>query len=567
MIKHFFPKVKQLTWLFCSILLFLWGSFFFHQYQLWNQAVQQEAQTLAQINPEVKKKAQQCLEKKARWHNLTSENQQLILLNQAGQALDAQTKDAKPSLISQIKQQDFTYQVEKVQGQYQLTVLYPIIKDKKTLGYLEIIQKPLYQQHFLQKEARFIFLLLCFISFLCFYFLAYEKYKKAHIISETKQFLKKAQQATLPASSLVDTDEEWRPLFQSIEQTLAYWQEKNQQSEAETLQFMSLINDLQVGIFVLNERQHFSFINPNGRRLLHLSIHNEPTRPLNSDLIALMQKCMHQKADQQQEIYLHQPKEQVLYVSLRYLTREKECWILGSIYDITHLRKVETMQEDFVSNVSHELKTPITSLIGFIETLLDGALEEPETAKEFLKIMEKDAQRLKVLIQEIIQLSRNGQELNKESKTPVQLASLIQNLIQSYQGALQEKNIQVHLNVPPTLYLQTYLYYFEPIIKNLIENAIIYNRPGGSINIQVKAQEDKIFIQIKDTGIGIAHKDLQRIFERFYRVDKARSRNLGGTGLGLAIVKHYTDLLQGQVQVQSQVGVGTCFQLFFPKTS
>jgi two-component system phosphate regulon sensor histidine kinase PhoR len=219
------------------------------------------------------------------------------------------------------------------------------------------------------------------------------------------------------------------------------------------------------------------------------------------------------------------------------------------------------MQKDFVGNVSHELKTPITSLIGFTETLLDGAKDDPETLTTFLEIMQKEAQRLESLTQEIIQLSKGSEMVYDEEQ--IQLRPFFNQLIAGYHRIIQEKNLSLILEGPNDIIFLTKMELFYPVIKNLIENAIHYSIPNGKILIHYTNQNG-LLIAIQDFGIGISQSDLERIFERFYRVDKARTRNTGGSGIGLAIVKDYVERLGGTIHVESHLGIGTTFTIHLP---
>jgi two-component system phosphate regulon sensor histidine kinase PhoR len=235
--------------------------------------------------------------------------------------------------------------------------------------------------------------------------------------------------------------------------------------------------------------------------------------------------------------------------------------------DVTQLRRLENMRRDFVANVSHEIKTPLTAIKGFVETLYRGKVEKPEETERFLGIIQKHVDRLSSIIEDLLSLSRIEQE--DEGRT-IQLErgyieDVFKSAIQICRPKAEEKEITINLiceeqlrsNFDPTL--------LEQAVVNLLDNAIKYSEPNSAIHLTANLNDSEVKIIVEDQGIGIAKKHLPRLFERFYRVDKARSRKLGGTGLGLAIVKHIAQAHGGQVTVKSTPGKGSTFTIHLPK--
>jgi two-component system, OmpR family, phosphate regulon sensor histidine kinase PhoR len=235
------------------------------------------------------------------------------------------------------------------------------------------------------------------------------------------------------------------------------------------------------------------------------------------------------------------------------------------LYEITELKKLETMRKDFVANVSHELKTPITSIRGFAETLLDTDINDKETARQFLGIIHDESKRLQTLIQDLLTLSKLEKEDSRLQINKVHVSQIIEESIAVLSQQAEQKEIIVHVDKPKELTVAADLTGVKQIIINLLANAINYTPKGGEVTILAEEEDERIHLMVKDTGIGIPEESLARIFERFYRVDKARSRNTGGTGLGLAIVKHIVELHKGKIEVESEVNVGTTFHIYFPK--
>ncbi|AZV44679.1 two-component system histidine kinase PnpS [Peribacillus asahii] len=233
--------------------------------------------------------------------------------------------------------------------------------------------------------------------------------------------------------------------------------------------------------------------------------------------------------------------------------------ILLIFHDITELKRLEQIRKDFVANVSHELKTPITSIKGFSETLLDGALHDEETLRSFLTIILEESDRLQVLIQELLNLSKMEQQVFVLNRQDVDLIPVLTDISTMLSTRLEEKQLTLDIVGPDQAFIEGDLSRIKQVFINLMSNAVNYTLTGGAIKVCVKEEKDTVIVEIQDNGIGIESKELPRIFERFYRVDKARSRDSGGTGLGLAIVKHILEVHHGKVTVESTVGVGTTF--------
>ncbi|MCG7346042.1 cell wall metabolism sensor histidine kinase WalK [Sporosarcina sp. ACRSL] len=241
--------------------------------------------------------------------------------------------------------------------------------------------------------------------------------------------------------------------------------------------------------------------------------------------------------------------------------------IIVVLHDITKLVKLEEIRKDFVANVSHELRTPITSIKGFTETLLDGAMNDPITSKEFLEIIQKESNRLHLLINDLLELSgieREGFQLKYDN---VSISDIIENAMKIVYGLIEKKHMNIVINTNQQLFVQADSARLIQVLVNLLTNAINYSKENTTITINTSETDDEAIIEVQDEGMGIAEKELPRLFERFYRVDRARSRDSGGTGLGLAIVKHLIEAHGGKVTVESTVGVGTKFTIMLPKKS
>ena len=235
-------------------------------------------------------------------------------------------------------------------------------------------------------------------------------------------------------------------------------------------------------------------------------------------------------------------------------------------HDITRLKQLENMRKEFVANVSHELRTPITSIIGFIETLQDGAVNDQENADKFLHIIERNAQRLNSIINDLLTLSRieQGKEGEQISLSRGRIQDVLEAAALICEKRASEHHVNIELHCSQSLQARINAALLEQAVANLMDNAIKYSNSGSAIHVSAEQQGQEVVIAVKDTGCGIPPDHLPRLFERFYRVDKARSRKLGGTGLGLAIVKHIASAHRGRATVESTPSKGSTFSIILP---
>jgi len=234
--------------------------------------------------------------------------------------------------------------------------------------------------------------------------------------------------------------------------------------------------------------------------------------------------------------------------------------------DVTKLHHLENLRRDFAANVSHEIKTPLTAIMGFVETLLSGAMNNPDEAGRFLRIIEKHANRLSAIIDDLMLLSSIEQEDEIKQIQPEEhpVKNCIEAAMRICDAKAKEKRIEIEQTCKKRHIARIDPLLIEQAIVNLLDNAIKYSSKEGHISVDCRTTGTEVVISVKDNGIGIAQKHLPRLFERFYRVDKARSRKLGGTGLGLAIVKHIVQVHGGHVTVDSTPGEGSVFAVHLP---
>ena len=295
----------------------------------------------------------------------------------------------------------------------------------------------------------------------------------------------------------------------------------------------------------------------------------------NADLQRFIEQTMAGNLPSNEEIGLQLENERYLqtYGAVLKNVQGDNIGVLVVLNDVTRLRRLETVRSDFVSNVTHELKTPVTSIKGFVETLLDGAMRDPDDLQRFLQIIANQAERLTSIIEDLLMLARIEEDHPERSEIPLEegaLRSVLEAALSVCEHKAAQREVCISLSCSMDLRASINAPLLEQAVINLLDNAIKYSNPGSAIQVQAVLQlaaganDAEIVIEVCDEGCGIASEHLPRLFERFYRVDKARSRKLGGTGLGLAIVKHIAQIHQGCVVVESNIGHGSSFSIHFP---
>ncbi len=299
----------------------------------------------------------------------------------------------------------------------------------------------------------------------------------------------------------------------------------------------------------------------------------QPGRPLQelirqSELQRFIKRALSQQQPLEEELLLLGPQQRHLHVQATPLTGKEEERIgsLIVLHDLTRLRQLESVRRDFVANVSHELKTPITAIRGAVETLLDSEVSDPAGSR-FLEIIFKQNERLNALVEDLLDLSRieQGEISGSWEMQTVPLRPVLEQARIGCESLLSDRQIELKLFCGENLQARINPPLLEQAIINLLTNAIKYSDIGGRVVLEVAELEAQICIRVQDFGCGIAPEHLERLFERFYRVDQARSRNLGGTGLGLAIVKHVAQAHRGEVKVSSTLGKGSSFSILLPQ--
>ena len=237
---------------------------------------------------------------------------------------------------------------------------------------------------------------------------------------------------------------------------------------------------------------------------------------------------------------------------------------LAILHDVTELERLERVRKDFVANVSHELRTPLAAIRGYSETLLDGGLEDEQNKRRFVEVILAQATRLSNIAADLLSLSELESSGATAAPHPVSIRSAVESAVRTVESAARLQDVTVICEKLEDVKVIGHELRLEQVFVNLLDNAVKFNRPNGEVQVEMRCKNGKVSILIGDTGIGIPSEDLPRVFERFYRVDKARSRAMGGTGLGLSIVKHAIEQMGGTIKVNSRLGEGSEFTIELP---
>lgn len=334
-----------------------------------------------------------------------------------------------------------------------------------------------------------------------------------------------------------------------------------------------LINHLVIGVMLLDDERNIQMVNPAMDRILGEEMSDllgkSYVEAIKSyGLSHMIERAYKRKTTQNNEIYFYYPEDRIVDANIVPIGSKNpgEMNVIVLLYDITEIRRLEKVRTDFVANASHELRTPVTALKGFAETLLEGAKEDKDVLDQFLEIMLVESIRLDSIVNDILELSRAEQKQVPLQAESVRVKEAVESTFKIVKQKAESKQMELSIVEKEPIIIQTDLNRLKQILANLVNNAIVYTPDKGKVVVTIYKEAENAVIEVRDNGIGIPEDEQNRIFERFYRVDKARSRNSGGTGLGLSIVKYLVENLNGSITVQSKYGLGTTFTLKFPFT-
>ncbi|QQR81701.1 MAG: GHKL domain-containing protein [Deltaproteobacteria bacterium] len=350
--------------------------------------------------------------------------------------------------------------------------------------------------------------------------------------------------------------------FEEIEKNL---QQKISELSEEKNQLQLILDSMVEGVLVTNAQGQILLYNPSLSDIFSIQTPCQGKRVLecirHKGLDEMIEKVLREKTTEELEMVLHTLDDEK-HIMVRSSPYQMGTGALGSVSvfnDVTRIRQLERTRRDFVANVSHELKTPLTNIRGYAETLNSGALEDKDAAKRFLEKIERNAIHLQELVEDILSISEIESGRFELHIKEFNLVNVLEDLIEQHQLQISEKKLTLDSQLSQAGTIRADEKAMKQIFNNLLENAIKYTPEQGKITVRAFQEKSKIRIEIEDTGIGIPEADQPFVFERFYRVDKARSRPTGGTGLGLSIVKHLVQAHGGEVGMKSDVGKGSLF--------
>jgi two-component system, OmpR family, phosphate regulon sensor histidine kinase PhoR len=332
----------------------------------------------------------------------------------------------------------------------------------------------------------------------------------------------------------------------------------------------AILGSMVEGVAVVNGSERLVFANPGFAEILGLDVPPTSGSALvevvrQTELVEAVRQVLGGKSRVQSEIVTGTLRQHFFAITVASVRAGDTTGAVVVLHDITELRKLERVRRDFVANVSHELRTPLTAIQGFTETLLAGAIDDPQNRTRFLEIILEHSRRLARLTEDLLMLSKMDAERLELEIRRLSVSQLVESCLETAQRRAAEKDLRISLNMPQRLPdIAGDRRRLAEVLQNLLDNAIQYTLPGGQIMLSAETGEEEVILTVSDTGIGIPKADQPRIFERFYRVDVARSREAGGTGLGLAIAKHLVEVHGGRLWVESAVGQGSQFHFSVP---
>jgi two-component system phosphate regulon sensor histidine kinase PhoR len=332
----------------------------------------------------------------------------------------------------------------------------------------------------------------------------------------------------------------------------------------------AILGSMVEGVAVVNGAERLAFANPGFASILGLDVPPVAGSSLlevvrQTELIEAVRRVLAGEPRVEAEIATGTLRQHFFAVTVAAVRAGDTSGAVIVLHDITELRKLERIRRDFVANVSHEFRTPLTAIQGFAETLIGGAIDDPQNRGRFLAIILEHSRRLARLTEDLLRLSQMDAEQMELEIRAVSVSQLIESCYETAQRRAAEKGLSLSLHVPSHLPdVAADNRRLQEVVQNLLDNAIQYTLPGGKIVLSAETRNDEVIFAVADTGIGIPQADQPRIFERFYRVDVARSREAGGTGLGLSIAKHLVEAHGGRIWVDSEVGVGSKFHFSIP---
>src|SRR5436190_17447665 len=391
---------------------------------------------------------------------------------------------------------------------------------------------------------------------------------------QIEQLVTQIARGERPPTFLVDGGAESKRVGLALESILARQQELERQIAGGESGTQTILSAMQDGLLVVDARRRITLMNQTFEKLFEVRDGNVGAPLLetvrHATLDQLIAETLRSGQAMQSELTLTDSQTNAgRHVEVSAVPMKDDAGLTtGAVvlcHDITQLKRLDQIRSDFVANVSHELRTPLSILRGYIETLLDNPKTPREELSRILEVMERHSKRLGLLVDDLLNLARLEASDTNLDISQVRVSELFNNVIRDWKGKLGKKNLKVVVDLPPDApVIRADGTRLQEVLYNLLDNALKYSRENGEIRLQAARRGSEIVLSVSDNGIGIGKDDLPRIFERFYRADKARGRELGGTGLGLSIVKHIAQLHGGRVEAESELGRGTTIRVVLP---
>ena len=376
--------------------------------------------------------------------------------------------------------------------------------------------------------------------------------------------------ASLPDDELPGGDDELGSLAQALRQTAPKIRELLEKLELEGSRREAILASMVEGVLAVDNELRVTFCNKSFARTIGARMPVQEGVPLlelarDPALRDILVGVLNTGQPIERRIHLRAGQAHAFEIQAAPLAGTSARGALAILHDVTELERLERVRKDFVANVSHELRTPLAAIRGYAETLLDGALEDEEHNRKFVEIILAQAIRLNNIASDLLVLSELESSGGAASAKPVSIRGSIEAALRTVESAAKIQNVRILSGRIEDLHVMGFDIRLEQAFVNLLDNAVKFNRPGGEVRIETGGIENgKAVVTISDNGIGIPSEDVPRIFERFYRVDKARSRAVGGTGLGLSIVRHVIEQMGGTLRVDSELGKGSKFTVMLP---
>jgi len=455
-----------------------------------------------------------------------------------------------------------------------IDMLYVAVAVKDGHGITSYIRlaRPLHDvQNVIDKVYQYILLTIFIIAIISLIIALFFSYRLYEPIKTIEKFTEKLRNGEPVGTIILDTADETKTLADNINYLVEELRRKIKIADEEKSKLMTAFTNMNEGVLIINEQGIIEFVSPVLNNMLAIQYEDVNGKTLmeafrSVDLQKVFLEFKETRINVSREIIFGNMDPVILSVGISAVQdnpEEEKTMIV--FHDVTRLKKLEKIRVDFVANVTHEIRTPLTAIIGYLETIKDGAINNIEETKRFIDIILKQAERLNRLVDDLLIISNIEMKETKLNFESISLNMVIANVISLVEAKAKSKNITIHNDVHENLApIKADKDKLTQIFVNVLDNAVKFTPESGSVVITADETDIYTMVSVSDTGIGVPKDEIQRLGERFYRVDRSRSRDLGGTGLGLSIVKHLMMAHGGRMEIESQLGRGTKVSLFFP---